>query len=332
MESIQTWRELLGKLIADPQERQRLAEILNVNPITLTRWATSRSNPHLDNLRALIEALPQHRQQLVESIAQEFPNLLIEAKDKQLQAIPSAFYARVLNANTTSPHRLRTSTMRTLILQQIMAQLDPQQLGLVVTIVQFVLPRPGYKIRSLRVTMSRATSSWAAQVENRTFLLGAESQAGQALITAQPIVVNNQQIRHELYAAHTFLAESSVVVYPILQSEQTAGCLCLASTQAQYFTQERLELIQAYVHLLALAFEPEEFFDLQEIELGVLPPIDIQQGHLTRFQQRVTQILIHAGQCDQTLSRSQAEILAWQEIEEELLRAAEQLSAPSPDS
>src|SRR5579883_2024761 len=61
MEASQSWRELLGKIIADPQERQRLADTLNINPITLTRWATHKSNPRPDNLRPLIEVLPQYR-------------------------------------------------------------------------------------------------------------------------------------------------------------------------------------------------------------------------------------------------------------------------------
>ncbi len=323
MEASRSWRELLGKIIADPQERQRLANTLNINPITLTRWATHKSNPRPDNLRPLIEVLPQHRRQLSELITQEFPEFTIEVEPKrsiQRQNIPPGFYARVLNANTTTPHRLRASTMRTLILQQAIAQLDPQQAGLIVAIAQCVPPRNGRKVRSLRITQSRATPPWAGKVENRTVLLGAESQAGQALISAQPIIVNSQQMRYELYASHAFPAEGSVVVYPILQSEKTAGCLCVTSIQTQYFMQERLELIQAYTHLLALAFEPEDFFDLQEIELGLMPPNESQQESLIKFQQRVTQIIKQAGQQGCILTRPQAEILAWQEIEEEFLR------------
>lgn len=322
MEASRSWRELLGKIIADPQERQRLADTLNINPITLTRWAAHKSNPRPDNLRPLIEVLPQYRRQLSELITQEFPRFTIETepqRQSQRQSIPPGFYARVLNANTTSPHRLRASTMRTLILQQAVAQLDPQQAGLIVAIAQCVPPRDGRKVRSLRITQSRATPPWAGKVENRTLLLGAESQAGQALISTQPTIVNNRQTRYELYTSHVSPAESSVVVFPILQSEKTAGCFCVTSIQTQYFMQERLELIQAYTHLLALAFEPEDFFDLQDIELGIMPPNEVQQESLVQFQQRVTQIIKQAAQQGRTLTRPQAEILAWQEIEEKFL-------------
>jgi transcriptional regulator with XRE-family HTH domain len=325
MEAIQSWRELLGKVIADPQERQRIADALGVNPITLTRWATNKSNPRQDNLRPLFEALPQHRQLLTELIAQEFPQLINEVLSQEsiTPTIPSEFYARVLSVHTTSPTRLRVSTMRLLILQQIIAHLDPRQEGLLALIAQCVPPRAGHKVRSMHMTYGRSTPGWSSLVENRTLFFGAESQVGQALSTAQPVIVNSPEVRELLFPMHGSPFDTSSLAYPLLQADRAAGCLAVASIHPHYFTQERLELLQEYAHLLVLAFEPEEFYDLQDIELGIMPRPELQPAHLMSFQKRVTQHLIQASQRNQVLSRPQAELLVRQELEEEFLHMAE---------
>lgn len=325
MEAIQTWRELLGKVIADPQERQRIADALRVNPITLTRWATNKSTPRLDNLRPLFEALPQHRQRLTELIAQEFPQFINEILSQESTAptIPSAFYAQVLNVHTTSPTRLRISTLRQLILQQIIAHLDPRQEGLLAIIAQCVPPRAGHKVRSMHMTYGRSTPTWGSLIENRILFFGAESQMGQALSTAQPVIVNTPKVLEMLFPIHNSPFDASSLTTPLLQADRIAGCLAVASIHPHYFTQEKLELLQEYAHLLVLAFEADEFYDLQDIELGIMPSPERQQIHLIGFQKRVTQHLIQASQRRQVLSRPQAELVVWQELEEEFLRLAE---------
>jgi hypothetical protein len=54
MQELASWRELLGKIIADSHERQRIANMLGVNPITLTCWVNNESKPRPQNLRQLL--------------------------------------------------------------------------------------------------------------------------------------------------------------------------------------------------------------------------------------------------------------------------------------
>jgi hypothetical protein len=62
MQELASWRELLGKIIADSHERQRIANMLGVNPITLTRWVNNESKPRPQNLRQLpIDIMMQAR-------------------------------------------------------------------------------------------------------------------------------------------------------------------------------------------------------------------------------------------------------------------------------
>src|SRR5437660_10305668 len=95
-EQSETWRSLLKTIISDPHEKQRLAEELGIKPITLSRWASSESDPRPQNLRHLLSALPQHREQLSESIREEtgvaeFTNAGFDASSIER---PSACYNR----------------------------------------------------------------------------------------------------------------------------------------------------------------------------------------------------------------------------------------------
>ena len=58
MEQPGAWRELLGMYITSPRERQRIANALDVRPITLARWANGESLPRQRNLHQLIAAFP----------------------------------------------------------------------------------------------------------------------------------------------------------------------------------------------------------------------------------------------------------------------------------
>src|SRR5258706_11335326 len=61
MQAAKTWRELLGSILRDAQEEQRLIDMLGVRPITLARWVQQKSDPRPYFLRQLPAALPPPR-------------------------------------------------------------------------------------------------------------------------------------------------------------------------------------------------------------------------------------------------------------------------------
>jgi ribosome-binding protein aMBF1 (putative translation factor) len=73
MEADPTWRDILSAVIADPGQRQQLADKLNVNPIVLRRWAAGMYQPPPDRLHQLCSALPGHAE-LRRLVAAEFPD------------------------------------------------------------------------------------------------------------------------------------------------------------------------------------------------------------------------------------------------------------------
>src|SRR5205085_742322 len=74
MQQPHSWRDLLKEVIENIVERQRIANALGVNPITLVRWADKQARPRLHYRQRLIDAVPaQIRQEFAASLAKEFP-------------------------------------------------------------------------------------------------------------------------------------------------------------------------------------------------------------------------------------------------------------------
>lgn len=320
MEESQTWRELLGQVISEPLERQRIADALGIHSVTLSRWVTNKSNPRPENLRALLNALPKCRQRLAELLKKEYPDLPSSLPQEKIrEEIPATFYSRVLNAYTSIPPFLRGSTISMLILQQMLGHIDPDHAGMAIFVAQCVPPLPDQKIRSLRRTVGRGTAPWENQIDSQTQFFGAESPIGQALIQGHPIIVQDHTITFALCPHQPLATTPSALIWPILQSSCAIGCLCIISSQPAHYLQEHQQLIGSYLDLIVLAFEQHELYDLNDIELGLMPPNMIQQPHIAHFSEYVTQYMLQSARNKQPLTRPQAELRVWQQFEEEFL-------------
>ncbi|QBD78628.1 GAF domain-containing protein [Ktedonosporobacter rubrisoli] len=334
-EAFQTWRELLGWVIRDSQKRQHLAEAIGVNPVTLTRWAVNKSNPRPDALRSLVAALPQYHEQLSRLIAEEYPYILTEnlaESEGAMEVVPSSFYAQILNIHTTNPPVLRASSICLAILQQMLKQLDPQEEGIAIFIAVCVPPaQQGRKVRSLRKSWGRGNMSWHGQLEHWSQFFGAESQTGCSAVSGRPIVVMSHGEREQLFPAHLHPKLGSSVTWPILLSDSIAGCLCIISERPNCFSQSQLDVIQSYADLCALAFEPDEFYNLRQLELGIMPSYRAQQVYVASFQQHVQRRMLQAAQRGQFITRPQAELFVWQELEERLLQLSLEIGKQIPE-
>jgi hypothetical protein len=100
-----------------------------------------------------------------------------------------------------------------------------------------------------------------------------------------------------------------------------AGCLLISSTQASYFASPaRQALIADYARLIALAFTQEQFYPLEWINLRVMPPLVEQRRLLITLPRRIPRIIQEASSNSRLIARSEAEQLAWQQVEEELIQ------------
>src|SRR5260221_10807369 len=117
-----TWRELLGKLTERPEERQRVARVLDVSTLTVTRWVRGETEPRANNLRNLPDVFPEHRELFAELLLADYfplasPRALApssparrepEALGRAEAPVPAEYLARAVAAyaSTSGPFRV----------------------------------------------------------------------------------------------------------------------------------------------------------------------------------------------------------------------------------
>ncbi|MGH2510801.1 MAG: hypothetical protein ACRDHZ_25840, partial [Ktedonobacteraceae bacterium] len=131
----ENWRELLGQVTSDPAGLQRVVQALNVQEITVKRWVNNVSDPRTQSLRRLLSALPEHRERLITFFKKDFKDFTDIPLDTSLQEIPSPFYMQIFQTRGSISHAQRYWSLANTILSQALSQLDPENLGLAITIV-----------------------------------------------------------------------------------------------------------------------------------------------------------------------------------------------------
>lgn len=312
------WRELLGNIIAEPAERERIANEIGVHPGTLMRWANGESTPRQQNLRQLLRALPKQQRNQFSRLLPASEELE-DGEEKIGCEIPYHFIMEVLEIRANTTDQLRSWSIKRQVLQQALKHLDPERVGMAITVVRCMLPRNG-KVRSLREVEGLGTPPWGGDLEEKALLLGAESLAGHVTVSCRMEQVGDLRARRSFLPAYQIEHEVSAVACPIMYGSRVAGCLLFSCTQPNYFLPEaRLALIRGYTHLLSLSFEANEFYDPQQLELAIMPPLAIQQEHFSGFRQRVLALIHESMSKGVRISGPHAEQLVWQEMEEAML-------------
>lgn len=319
-----TWQELLGQLIAYPQERARLAIALHLRPITLQRWVQGVSRPRIENIRLLIKNIPTDSYPLfLRLLLADFPELLREEipEERFSQQIPAEFYARALSNLALTHVSIYRQSMQELILQQALQHLDPDQHGLSIMLSVCVPPRSGRKVRSLREIGGLGTPPWPHHLEERPRNLGLESLIGYAITHVHSYVINSRD-EITFYPTQWAEYERSTAAFPILQHGRITGGLVVSSTREFFFTPSRLAVITDYAHLATCIFELEESFDPVEIDLRIMPPYERQYPYFAGYHQRVSRKSLEMQAQGQPFTLQQARQLVWQDMEDVLLQLA----------
>ena len=317
-----SWRELLKDLISNPVERERIAGETGVHPFTLQRWANGEAKPREQNLRRLLMALPQQYQDQFRALLEEDSSLLGPLReDTLLSELPPALFNEVLETRASTPDLLRFWAMSRQVLQHALRHLDPEHMGMVITVVRCMPPTHDGRVRSLRESVGLGNAPWKSDLEPKALFLGAESLAGHATVAGYFEQISDLRTHEGFLPAYQTDYEVSAAACPIMYAQRVAGCLLLSSTQPGHFLAEvRRELIRSYANLLAPAFEPEEFYPVDRIALAVMPPLEVQRSYFANFQQRILKLMKETAQTEHPLTIMQAEQLAWQQVEAILLR------------
>jgi len=313
------FRALVKELLQDPQARKRIEQRTDIAPRTLSRWISGETEePDRKRLLSLLAALPGQRDALLAAIRSALPDFeapLIDSATSLVEDLPMDFWVRLHEANATMPPNLHFTAIIHLILLQLQATIDPEYIGVQLTIAQCSLPAsPAHPVRSLREVVQMTTHQSLLTGPGDTLFLGAESFSGYSVSLCQAQVVQNTDEEQRLPVRRS-RDERSAAAYPIQRGDSVAGVLLVSSPQPDFFTQRLQYLLQIYAYLLSMAFEMEAFYAPERILLRLMPEEPVQRDRIAGFQQRVMTLL----QGDLTLTRLEAERATWQQIEEELL-------------
>ena len=324
-----SWRDLLKSIIKDSQERTRLAAELGINAITLTRWSTGDSQPRAQSLQQLARILPEDlHNQFVALLQQEDASFHDEAPPNSPLYLDPDFLRGVWKMRADTSPVLLFWTLCKHVLQHALRQLDPQRAGVSITVVQCMPPAQDGTIRSLREVFGRGTPPWPAELEREAMFLGAESLAGFVVSKCRPEAVDDLRTDATYLPHYKVGYEVSAAAAPLLYTSRVAGCFLVASTVPNYFASTaRFQLIQDYASLIAEALTPEQFYPLEQIHLRLMPSFEVQHRLLVTLQERINSLMLIAQSDSSThprLPRAQAESLAWQQLEGELIEAVEE--------
>lgn len=323
-----TWRELLQGL--NIEEKKRIIEQLGIQERTLSRWIHGQTEfPRPNRVQELLRVLPSRvRVSFLQSVQRD-PFFSKYAAEIALPSsdqtnIPSIFYARTLLANTTTPEDFRFLTVCQLVLLQMVSSLDAHRLGIFLVILKCTPPPNGGKVRTLSQHFSLGTPPWSQVVEQRPFFLGAKCIAGETVMRSEPVIIQDikEEDQAELLSVHQAKQVRSCAAFPLQRAIGSAGAFLVLSTQPHFFTANRKVLIEHYCHLMAVALADRAFYETKQIDLQVVPSLEIQQTFTNRLLERTAAISRQAHSTGYYKHPWEIDQEARQQIESEMLETS----------
>jgi hypothetical protein len=313
------FRTFLKDLLQDATAKRFIEQRTDISSRTLARWISGETEePDRKRLISLLHALPQYRDSLLAVITRAVPDFdvpLIDHAGTLAEELPMDFWVRLLETNANTPRNLHFTAVVNLIFLQIQSFVDPERIGVQLIVAHCTPPAsPDLPVRSLREIMKMTTHQPLFKSASQPRFLGAESLSGYSVSLCQANVVQNVLEERRL-PVRKIPGGHSAAVYPIQRGGHVAGCFIVSSPQPDFFSQWLQYVLQVYAYLLSMAFETPMFYPPERIRLRPMPEEDIQRRFIAQFQDRVIRLL----QQNTSLSRPQAETLAWQQIEEDLL-------------
>jgi hypothetical protein len=319
-EDVTDWRELLRLIIQIPEFRKRIDNEIGNQAVNIKRWINGKAEPRVQNLKQLLNVIPEYRAQLIDLLGDDYTEALSSTSADASRDIPPMFISSVLSARANTHKKIRYWSLCKLVIEQAIGQLDPDRLGMAITVVRCMKTDKYPHIRSLRETVAFGTSPWSGNLDQQAMFLGAESLAGFCVSTCRDVQNNDIRSSNNLLPAHQVEFELSAAAAPILFSGKIAGCMLVSSTQQNFFmSQYRLSFIHNYANMLALAFEPHEFYESSDIRLEIMPLHTIQREYFSSFRAHVLEIVSNTKE-----AAPEAELKVWEEFEQTLLEVQRQ--------
>jgi hypothetical protein len=307
-----TWRDLLTVILEDTYALEKVTGLLDLSCETIMGWIHHKANPDFRILQQILEALPDDYDAMLELIRREFPLFTPErsSNSEEPLEISTPFDDQLTVTLHDSPPMFRFWSTCQFVLRQAMQQLDPYRTGMMMSVMICTAPSASKKVRSLHGYLGFGSSVWNGSWYQQPLFFGCDSLSGYAVTLGSSQVIHD--LKSDLKGISFYDVDDvrSVLVVPILSSGKCAGCLYVTSTSPYYFSSCRLRLVQAYAEYLAQAFNPEEFYAPEQIQLALLP-------YKTQISYFNTKYMHHKTRG--TFIKRQEEQKDWKRVEEEII-------------
>src|SRR5256885_4334102 len=295
----------------DRAEITHVASTLGVSENTIYRWMNGTSEPRAVYLKNLIEALPEHRNQLTYVINQTFPAML-DALSTGVREVQKDIYRRVMELLTTTTEAdVRRWQITQTIFEYALHHLDSEGRGLAVTYAKVMSARAD-GIHSLCEAIMRGNYPWPFALENYVYL-GSTTLAGTTAMLQRIQTWNNLE-ESERLQVEVDAFERSACAYPVIRGGRIGGVLIVSSTQPDFFADPlACEAVLEYAQLLSLAFPEEDFYPFSMLNLRPMPDLKWQRAEISRSY--VNRVITCVRKLE--ISRQDAEIHVRAEMEAE---------------
>jgi hypothetical protein len=309
-EHISVFSSLLRHILRpDRMEIARVAKELDIAENTIYRWMNGNSEPRPMYLKGLLEAMPEHRNDLTDAINQTFPGVL-DSLETGICEVQKELYRRVLELVTTTPELdARRWQIPQVIFEYALLHLDSERRGLAITYAK-LMPARADGIHSLCEATMRGNYPWPFALENHGYL-GSTTLAGAAAIFARMQTWDNLSETERLqFEVDEF--ERSACAYPVLRGGRIVGVLIVSSTQPGFFSNPiACQAVIEYAQLLSLAFHEEEFYPFSALSLRPMPDLKWQRAEVGRSY--LNRIINYAHKMG--ISRQEAEVRVRSDME-----------------
>jgi len=336
-----TWRMYLDELVRrmSAAEKQRLYQAVQVTRTTFQRWRKEETLPDTAHIHLLLGALPEPERERLRALMLDDPKMraLLPAEAvltgaRPADKIPQDVYEEVFRLLHDTTDRFWLLCRTILLHALIQLETRPVQTGVQLSVVRCMPPRPDGKIRSLRAVVGRGTPPWRADLHTEDGFFGAESLAGAAVMERHGLMIPDLLDTLVLAPPQRNEHERSAAAFPIMRQGSITGALVVSSCVPDFFTPERLTLMEHYANLIHLAFSDQEFYPAASIDLALMPPWSHQQPVLRTFRQRVNEAYQRAVRERHSLQDlTQVEMHVWTMMEEQLIQLASCPPETPPD-
>lgn len=298
----------------DPEQKTAFHGKAGVTPQSIGRWRRQEAEPRRSNLKRILAALPEEKSQKLILLLGDDPKMrtylpediqatLTPLEDGQelllQQDLLGPFFLQLfrqlLKLERESPEP--EWQMSGLILRQALTLLEthPQKTGINLTVCACRPPKDG-KTRSLWRRIAMGTDPFRGDLHNETLFLGAESLAGYVASVHHGEMIpdlknNTSHLPIQLEEGGDAKNIRSIAAYPIKkEGQRIAGVLVAAAKAPDFFTPERLAILEIFADLMRFVFRSESAFIAgDQIALDYMPQLPVQSAYFASFQQRVQQ-------------------------------------------